>query len=129
MLGGCILNKVLPNPAMQLITLRSLMSAFQHRLDRVRESLQDPGMQTALATVVACLEFLALLLWSAALTDLGLAWYVLNLVAIVALSVSPLWPSTIARRLFKGVNNHHVSVALTAFAVPVILVFLIFFFD
>lgn len=114
---------------MQSITLRSLMLAYQHRLDRVRESLRNPGMQTALATVVACLEVLLILLWMVALFDLDLAWNVLNLVAFVALSASPLWPSTIARKLFKSVNNHHVCVASMAFGIPVLLVYLIFFFD
>lgn len=86
-------------------------------------------MQTALATVVACLEFLALLVWSAALFDLDLAWVALHLLAMLVLLASPLWPSTIVQKFFKGVNDHHIYVASIAFRVPVFLIYLMFFFD
>lgn len=115
---------------MQSITPHKLSSAFHNRLDRVRESFLDPGVHTALVTVVACLEMLMIVLWTKTTNDLAFPWFELTFFALLGWINSPLWPSTIVCRLYEGIEFHRTINAYLMFAVPVYFVYLaIFVFD
>lgn len=110
------------------IIRRSLMPAVRQRVDRARESMRDPKLQTALATVVACLELLAILLWIK--TDIlssSLGWSLFSYTLLFVLMISPLWPSRIIQRRFEEVNAKHINIAYWVFSIPVMVAYTVIF--
>ena len=112
---------------MMSIVRRSLVPAVRQRVDRARESMRDPQLQTAVATVIACLELLAILLWietTAATTSF--AWSILSYIFLFILMISPLWPSSIVQRRSKEIRAEHIKIAYCVFGIPVFLAYLFF---
>ena len=109
------------------IVRRYLTPAVRQRFDRARESLRDPRLQTALATVVACLELLVILLWIEVVDSMAsFGWRIFSYVLLFILFISPLWPSSIIKKCFKDISSEHISIAYWVFGIPIIIAYVFF---
>lgn len=107
-----------------------LISAIRSRMDRARESLRDPGMQTALTTAVACLEGLLILFLLIKLDELdSLAWSLVCILLLFVIIFSPALPSSMMLRFFKGAKRKHIKRAYGLFFICVFIMYLVMRFS